>query len=359
MAETIGELLQEHRNMAKLLDLLEAELAVYREGGVADFDLLRDIMDYTTSWPERYHHPKENLIFAKLKDKGAEAEALAADLVAEHEKGEELTRGMAPSHTNKKGTRYRYYVSQALVSGNRRSAPSGRRVPAGDVECLVEGRLRRFLTSEADLFAALEPQVADVNACADLVVRALDLAERWPGLAPTEKRAVLTTLVSRIDLLRETLEIRIMPGRLLSILLDENDRRDRIRPNEDDEPSITLSVPARLKRTGLETRLLIDGAGGGPRREPDHSLLRLLGQACRFNEMVMNNQGKTMAELAIEADVGGSYFTRILRLSFLAPDVVKTILRDRHPIELTAKRLAGDTRLPLAWQEQRARLGIA
>jgi hemerythrin-like domain-containing protein len=82
MAETIGELLQEHRNMAKLLDLLEAELAVYREGGVADFDLIRDIMDYTTSWPERYHHPKENLIFAKLKDKGAEAEALTVNLVA-------------------------------------------------------------------------------------------------------------------------------------------------------------------------------------------------------------------------------------------------------------------------------------
>ncbi len=45
MAETIGELHQEHRSMAKLLDLLEAELAVYRDGGVADFDLIRDIMD--------------------------------------------------------------------------------------------------------------------------------------------------------------------------------------------------------------------------------------------------------------------------------------------------------------------------
>ena len=54
-----------------------------------------------------------------------------------------------------------------------------------------------------------------------------------------------------------------------------------------------------------------------------------------------------------------SYFTRILRLSFLAPEVVKTILRDRHPLELTAKKLAGDTRLPIAWEEQRARFGIA
>ena len=95
MAETIRQLHQEHRNMAKLLDLLEAQLTVYGDGGVADFDLIRDIMDYTTSWPERYHHPKENLIFEKLKGKGGKAEALAVDLAGEHEKGEKLTRGMA------------------------------------------------------------------------------------------------------------------------------------------------------------------------------------------------------------------------------------------------------------------------
>ena len=73
--------------------------------------------------------------------------------------------------------------------------------------------------------------------------------------------------------------------------------------------------------------------------------------------MVMRNRGKTMAKLAAKAGVGRSYFTRILRLSFLAPDVVKAILRDRHPIELTAKRLANEIRLPIAWEDQRALLG--
>ncbi len=170
-------------------------------------------------------------------------------------------------------------------------------------------------------------------------------------------RAILTTLVDRIELARETLEVRILPGRLLSILLDDDDRRDRIRPNEDNEPSITLSVPARLKRTGMEARLLIDGAGGDARRKPDHSLHRVLAQAHQYHVMVMHNGRKPMAELAAEAGVGGSYFTRILRLSFLAPDVVKAILRDRHPIELTAKRLANEVRLPIAWQDQRALLG--
>jgi hypothetical protein len=38
---------------------------------------------------------------------------------------------------------------------------------------------------------------------------------------------------------------------------------------------------------------------------------------------------------------------------------VKAILHDRHPIELTAKRLANEVRLPIAWDAQRALLGIA
>ena len=264
---------------------------------------------------------------------------------------------MIPSHANKKGTRYRYYVSQGLVKGPRRNAPRGRRVPAGELEGLVEDRLRQFLRSKTDLYGAIEPHVADVNERTDLVGRAADLAERWPKIEPSERRAILTILVDRIDFMRETLEVRLLPGRLLSVLLDDNDRRERIRPNGDNEPSITLSVPARLKRAGIEVRLLIDGAGGGARRKPDHSLYRVLAQAHQYHAMVMRNRGKTMAELAAEAGVGGSYFTRILRLSFLAPDVVKAILRDRHPIELTAKRLANEVRLPIAWQDQHALLG--
>jgi hypothetical protein len=264
---------------------------------------------------------------------------------------------MTPSHANKKGTRYRYYVSQRLVSGSRRSAPRGRRVPAGDLEGLVEDRLRQFLESEAEVFGAIEARVGDVNECTDLVARAADLARRWAELAPAEKRTILATLVDRIDLMRETLEIRIMPGHLPSILGEENTPQDWKRSGKDNEPTLTFAVPARLKRAGMETKLLIDGAGGGARRKPDHSLCRILAQAYRYNEMVMRNGGKTMAELAADAGVGGSYFTRILRLSFLAPDLVKAILRDRHPIELTAKRMANEVRLPLAWDEQRALLG--
>jgi len=296
-------------------------------------------------------------LVANRVDRAIGAEAAQPSLLAGliyDDAGERMT----PSHANKKGTRYRYYVSQKLIRGSRRDAPRGRRVPAGDLETLVEERLRQFLGSESEVFGAIEPLGEDVNECSQLVTRAAELAGRWPKLAPADKRAHLIALIDRIDLQRETLEIHLLPGRLLSILRDGNDRQDWTRSREDSESIITFTVPARLKRTGIEIRLLIDGAGGGARKQPDHSLYRLLAQAQRYNEMVMRNGGKRMGELAAEAGVGSSYFTRILRLSFLAPDIVKTILHDRHPIELTAKRLANEFRLPLTWEEQRKKLAV-
>ena len=199
-----------------------------------------------------------------------------------------------------------------------------------------------------------------MNDCSDIVARAANLAPRWSDLDPAERRAILTTLIDRIDLLRETVEVRIVPGRLPAILRAEDGPRDLKHKPDINEPTITFAVPARLKRAGKETKLLVDGASGSGRRwQPDHSLHRLLARAYRYNDMVMRSAGKTMGQLAADAGVGGSYFTRILRLSFLAPAVVKAILHDRHPIELTAKRLANEVRLRIAWDAQRALLGIA
>jgi hypothetical protein len=109
----------------------------------------------------------------------------------------------------------------------------------------------------------------------------------------------------------------------------------------------------------METKLLIDGAGGGRRVTPDRSMLRLLAQAHRYREMMLEAQGRTMLDLARQAGVGRPYFCRIVRLGFLAPDVVKAVLRDRHPPELTAKRLSLHSKLPSAWADQISALGIA
>jgi DNA invertase Pin-like site-specific DNA recombinase len=302
-------------------------------------------------WDEVQHRLAANR-FDRATGAGATQVSLLAGLIYD-----DAGARMTPTHANKKGTRYRYYVSPALIRGTRRQAPRGRRVPAGDLERLIEERLTMFLATAAEVFGAVEPIVGDVNDCADVAARAAGLAQRWPDLDPTKRRAILSTLIDRIDLMRETVEIRILPGRLPTFLRGGDALRDLKHKPDINESTITFTVPARLKRAGKETRLLIDGAGGSGRRQPDHSLHRLLARAYRYNDMVMRSAGKTMGQLAADAGVGGSYFTRILRLSFLAPAVVKAILHDRHPIELTAKRLASQLRFPVAWDEQRALLG--
>jgi site-specific DNA recombinase len=113
-----------------------------------------------------------------------------------------------------------------------------------------------------------------------------------------------------------------------------------------------------LKRTVMEMKLLIHGTTGPARREPDRSLLRLIGHARCFNDMVMNGRGKTITDLAAEAGASPSYFTRVYRLSFLSPDITKTIVQGRQPPELAANKLMLTGKLASAWSTQRCQLGL-
>ena len=67
----------------------------------------------------------------------------------------------------------------------------------------------------------------------------------------------------------------------------------------------------------------------------------------------------TLEEIGETEGMGGPYAARLMRLNFLAPDIVVAILNGRHPAALTARKLMVDTRLPLAWAEQRKALGFA
>ncbi len=208
------------------------------------------------------------------------------------------------------------------------------------------------------MFAALEHSVGDAIERAGLVSRAAELGRTWLGLPQTERRAILLTLVGRIQIRPDTLEIHVLPHRFPALLNNDGTETVASATSDTCHQSLVLTVPARLKRAGFETRFVIDGPDAGSRIKTDHSLHRLLGQAHRYREMVMRSGEASMNDLAEEAGVVGSYFTRILRLSFLAPDIVKVILRDQHPVELTANRLSNDLRISVSWDAQRALLGI-
>jgi site-specific DNA recombinase len=265
--------------------------------------------------------------------------------------GERLT----PTHANKNGTRYRYYVSRTLITQERALAGRGRRIPAGDLERLVEDRIVDFLQDRAGMFRFVEPFTPDVNARKIVVERAAHLASRWHELAPPTKRGMLQQLIARIDIRPEMVDVAIRPH-AIPPLADPAFGPAGHSSGDAGPATMVLSVAARLKRAGIETKLVVEG--GNARREPDRSMLRLLARAQRFKSMIMRGEEKTVAELAHEAGVSPSYFTRVLRLSFLAPEIVKAIVYDRHPPELTAKQLSLHIRLPSAWHDQVALLGM-
>ena len=93
--------------------------------------------------------------------------------------------------------------------------------------------------------------------------------------------------------------------------------------------------------------------------KPDARLIKLLIRARRFNAALLDGDGMPFAALAKQEGVSPSYFTRLVRLSYLAPDITEAILDGRHPRDLTAGELLAHSRLPLGWHEQRTVLGFA
>ena len=103
----------------------------------------------------------------------------------------------------------------------------------------------------------------------------------------------------------------------------------------------------------------IDGTDPFATPKPDARLIKLLIKARRFSATLTDSDGVPFAALAKRQGVSPSYFTRLVRLSYLAPDITQAILDGHQPRDLTADKLLAHSRLPLVWQEQRTLLGFA
>jgi len=263
---------------------------------------------------------------------------------------------MTPSHAVKNGKRYRYYVTRALTTQHREALPDGRRVPAGDIEQIVVSRLRAFLSSAVEIHEAVAPQAKSVIAQKSLINQAAALAGQWPEQTPAQIRQLLSALVARIDLRPDQVEIHLLPERLGNLLTGDASLLSPASAAAEDGPTLTLGAPARLRRAGMEMTMLID-AKEARKGRPDPSLVKLIVKAQKLKEHFIRG-GDRMDAIAESAGVSRSYFARLVKLSFLAPDITKAILEGRHPPDLTAGRLITHARLPLDWKDQRTALGF-
>src|SRR5438128_2032357 len=150
---------------------------------------------------------------------------------------------MTPSHAVKKGTRYRYYVSGSLITKDRTENAAALRVPAAEIEQLVSDRVHRWLLDPGSIDKSTAARLADPSIQHRRVARATEIGKHWPELPVARKRAVLATLIERIEVSVDRIDIRLRPPRLAAL----RDGLDTSPQGANDEETELLSIPVRLR----------------------------------------------------------------------------------------------------------------
>lgn len=249
---------------------------------------------------------------------------------------------LTPTHANKQGRRYRYYVE----AHNQTSADSGSRplrLAAGEIESLVIDAIDRLLGAPARLMKSLDLGEISPEACLRLADRATRL--RGKLSSPAKRQAFVRENVARIDIDDRTVYVRLVRRALLDALDCPS--------SAESGDLVDIAVPAELKRLGAELRYVIDGVKNQRSPQPDHSLVKSLLRARRWWRMWLESEGRSLRDIAKSEGVDDRYIRSILPLAFLAPDITEMILDGRQPVDLTAEQLIKRTKLPVDWGEQR------
>jgi len=261
---------------------------------------------------------------------------------------------LVPTHTTKKGVRYRYYVSQSLTDGS--SDEASLRIPAVDLEPLISRRIHMWLADRASIFGLIQAQTEIIEIQKQLIKQAERFVATWDKLGSAEVRKFMMTVVPRIEIKADRIDIALSPRRFVQWFSDSNGQLEPI-ADKHEEDLLALTVQVSFRRTGAEMRIIVKD--GSEPASPEASLIRLIVRAHVIRDRLMHDTSLTLDDIANSERIVPSYATRLFRLTLLAPNIVAAILDGRQPPELTARKLLDNARLPLDWGEQRQVLGFA
>ncbi len=200
-----------------------------------------------------------------------------------------------------------------------------------------------------DESAVLEAaQKTDINS--SQVDRVLHAARTWRQRlqSEAEQTSAIGALVERVELKSDGIRVSIK----LPIASAQKSRAQL-----PDQVAIARSFPMQLKRRGVELRLIV-GDHNRSAAIVDLSLLKALARAHRWFDEISTGKARSLAAIAAREGLAVRYVGRLIRLAFLAPDIVESIVEGRQPTTLTAEALTRHIELPLSWCSQRTALGI-
>jgi site-specific DNA recombinase len=232
---------------------------------------------------------------------------------------------MTPTHTNKGGARYRYYISQAVLQGKPQPAGLIGRVPAAEVEAFIVAALRNQL-------------------------RASGAGEQLPD----NDRELLERHLERVTLTPNHLELRLRQD-------VEPSQADNAANNGSSAPRIanvtTIAVPWTSPVPAAVKGIIHVPAYNTP-MAPSHrdALLRAIARARNWVDDLAHGRVDSCAVLARRERKVERHIRLLLPLALLSPRIVAGLLEGTAPAGLTITALA--RALPWSWAEQERRLGL-
>ncbi len=133
---------------------------------------------------------------------------------------------MTPTHAVKKGTRYRYYVSRSLITGDDKAYANSQRIPANEIEGLVMTRIRAFLRDEAQMLDALSTSIQDPALLRQFLTKAQELGEACSAKITEDKESSIRSVINRIDVHVDKVDLHLSPARLCNVLEEKVSRSD-------------------------------------------------------------------------------------------------------------------------------------
>jgi site-specific DNA recombinase len=159
---------------------------------------------------------------------------------------------LTPSHAVKKGRRYRYYVSGALITEAGTDRAQGWRLAAREIEDAVIRVLADALTSPAMLLERFGTAGIPSDQTRKMLNRATRLAAAL-NRSPAERTKVARDLIEKVVIEQQTITIRVRRSSLLG---------SAVVPPSSENPSdspIELTAPVAFRRRGVEMRLVLPG----------------------------------------------------------------------------------------------------
>ena len=250
----------------------------------------------------------------------------------------------------------RYYRSEHAMWSRQRGAPRKLMVDAERIEDSTLAAMESLLRDRTRLRDAVLALGEYSKEIAAAIRSGASAAGRMRRLDRSALRVLLLRLIARIDLSATEFAIHINCHGLLAFL-----RNGAVAQNQTSDRQAFRMYTIRSASIGLCGKGIFN-LGITPRTKVggsfDPYIAELIHAAHDAQGLVIEHRDKSISVIAKSRNMSSGYFSRLLRLNYLAPDIQTAILDGTQPPEVTRKTLLFGP-LPLDWAQQRALLGFS